>query len=384
MMIRKILTITLALTLVMMVAGCGKKVIKPESILDTPENHYTQGMRMFDRGDMKGAWEEFNRAKNMDPKYPEAYAGMALVKSEQGKFKDAFKNIDKALGYDGKNRAGLIAKGRVLTAERKGNDWWEGAVKAYDKALKHHPKDSEALYYKGKTLTDAYKFTQAVQAYAQVIENKDDWSGKANAEWELVQKIVRAAPGTKIGSKIALIDRIDRADIAVLFMEELRLPDLLKTKRKKVYDTSFKAPDDPLKYKQPESAAAPTGPTDIGGHWAKNWISEIVEIAGMEMYPDHTFHPDELITRAEFALLIQNLLMLITDDPKLATKFFGEESHFPDVSSSHPAYNAIVLCVERGIMKANIDGSFGLTSHLSGADALLTIREFQNSLRMTF
>ena len=384
MMLKKILITTLTIALVMMVAGCGKKVIKPESVLDTPENHYTQGMRMFERGDMKGAQEEFNRAKNMNPKYPEAWAGIALIESEQGKFKDAYKHVDYAIELDGKNRAAYITKGRILTTERKGSDWWEDAVKSYDKALKHHPQDSEALYYKGKTLTDAYKFTQAVQAYAQVIENKDDWSTKANAEWELVQKIVRAAPGTKIGSKIALIDKIDRADIAVLFMEELRLPDLLKSKRQKTYDTSFKAPDDPMKYNQPETAAAAKGPSDIASHWAKNWSTEIVDIAGMEMYPDHTFHPDELITRAEFALLIQNLLMLITDDPKLATKYIGEESHFPDVNSSHPAYNSIVLCVERGIMKANLDGSFGLTSTISGADALLTIRDFQNSLRMTF
>jgi len=102
------------------------------------------------------------------------------------------------------------------------------------------------------------------------------------------------------------------------------------------------------------------------------------------MYPDHTFRPDELMTRAEFALLIQNILIMETHDESLATKYFGEESHFPDVNSSHPAYNAIVLCVNRGIMKTKMDGSFGMTDYVSGADALLTIRDFQNALRMTF
>jgi hypothetical protein len=104
----------------------------------------------------------------------------------------------------------------------------------------------------------------------------------------------------------------------------------------------------------------------------------------MEMYPDHTFHPDELLTRAEFALLLQNIFILVSGDPSLATRYFGETSHFPDVNSTHPAYNAIVLCVERGVLKANTDGSFGLTANVSGADALLTIRDLQNALRMTF
>jgi len=36
-----------------------------------------------------------------------------------------------------------------------------------------------------------------------------------------VQKIERAKPGTKVGAKIALISKIDRADLGVLLMEEL-------------------------------------------------------------------------------------------------------------------------------------------------------------------
>ena len=381
---RNILTVILIAALAVMFGGCGKKLTKPESVLDTPENHYHQGMRLLDRADYKGAWEEFERARSMNPKFTEAYAGMALVKAEQKIYKDAYKLIDQALGIDGKNHAALIAKGRIITMERSGDDWWKDAVDEFEKALKNKPNDSEAMYYLGQTYKDAYKFTEAVNAFAKVIANKDDWSTKANSEWELVQKIVRAAPGTKVGSKIALLDKIDRADIAVLFMEELKLPDLLKSKRKKTYDTSFKAPDDPMKYKEAAAPAIALGASDISDHWAKNWIKEIIDIGGMEMYPDHTFHPDELITRAEFALLIQNILILVSGDESIATKYFGEESHFPDVNSFHPAYNAIVLCVDRGVMKANIDGSFGLTDNVSGADALLIIREFQNSLRMTF
>ncbi|NQS99411.1 MAG: S-layer homology domain-containing protein [candidate division Zixibacteria bacterium] len=382
-MSKKILTLAIIALIAFSYAGCGKKIIKPESVLDTPEGHFSQGMKMLDRGDLSGAEEEFNRAKGLNPEYPEAYAGLALIRAEQKKFKDAHKFADKAVELDKKNRQALIIKGRVITIERKGSDWWENAVKSYQKALKYHPDDSEALYYMGETYKMAYKFSDAANAFKKVIENKDEWSAKANEEWELVQKIVRAAPGTKIGAKIALIEKIDRADIGVLFMEELKLPELLAKKKQKTYDTSFKAPEDPLKYRTKE-VEVETGPTDIGNHWAKNWIVEIVEIGGMEMYPDHTFHPDELITRGEFALLIQNLLILVSGDESLATKHFGEESHFPDVNSTHPAYNAIILCVNRGIMKTEIDGSFGLTANVSGADALLTIRDLQNALRMTF
>ena len=383
-MLKKILILGIIVTLPLIYIGCGPKIIKPESVLDTPENHFNNGMRMYDRGDLSGAKEEFNRAKGMDPKYPEAYSGLALVLSQSDPL-NAHKMADKAVSLDEKNRVALITKARVCTyvREAKDEDWWKDAVKFYDKALKYHPDDSEAQFYLGETYKLAYKFSDAVTAYSNVVAKKDDWSEKANADWELVQKIARAAPGTKIGAKIAIIDKIDRSDVAVLFMEELKLPKLLDKKREKVYDTSFKAPDDPMKYEQKTGQAA-TGPADIANHWAKNWIEEIVEIGGMEMFPDHSFQPDELITRAEYAMFLQNLLILVLDDESIATKYFGEESHYPDVSSSHPAYNAIVLCIQRGIMKTNIDGSFGMSDNVSGADALLIIREFQNSLRMTF
>ncbi|NQS97229.1 MAG: S-layer homology domain-containing protein [candidate division Zixibacteria bacterium] len=382
-MLKKVLVLTLIVVLPSIYTGCGPKIIKPESVLDTPENHYRNGMRMLERDDLSGAVEEFNRAKGMDPKYPEAYSGLALVDAKQGQYKEAHMKADKAISLDGKNRIALITKARIYAYEHKGDDWWEDAVKLFDKALKYHHNDSEAQFYLGETYKLAYKFSEAVTAYSKVVAKKDDWSERANADWELVQKIVRAAPGTKIGAKIAIIDKIDRSDVAVLFMEELKLPVLLEKKREKVYDTSFKAPDDPMKYQQ-KTGQVETGPTDIANHWAKNWIAEIVEIGGMEMFPDHTFHPDELFTRAEYAMFIQNILILVTGDESIATKFFGEDSHYPDVSSSHPAYNAIVLCIQRGIMKTNMDGSFGMSDNVSGADALLIIREFQNNLRMTF
>ncbi len=242
----------------------------------------------------------------------------------------------------------------------------------------------KAQYYKGIAYKEAYEFKFAAEAFRNVIELKADFATEANSQWELVQKIERAAPGTKVGAKIALIDKIDRADLAVLMMEELKLMDLLEKKRPKTYDTGFKAPDDPTKMdvnKRQEMAAV----TDIENHWAKNWIKEIVAVQGMDVFPDHTFHPDEKITRANYAKLMENVLIMATGDESLATKYIGEPSRFPDVNATHFAYNAICLMVDRGIMNAEkLTGEFRMNDTISGADALLIIRDFQNALRMTF
>jgi hypothetical protein len=128
-----------------------------------------------------------------------------------------------------------------------------------------------------------------------------------------------------------------------------------------------------------------SGPTDIVDHWAKNWISDIVKIGGMEEFPDHTFRPDDLITRANYSMTMQQILILATSDKTLATKYFGGQSRFPDMRSDHFAYNAAALMVDRGIMTADkMSGTFNPEGKMSGADALLAIRDFQNALRMEF
>jgi hypothetical protein len=231
---------------------------------------------------------------------------------------------------------------------------------------------------------EAYQFGEAATAFSSVISMKGDFAKEANDEWELVQKIQRAAPGTKIGAKIALIPEIDRADLAVLFVEELKLLEVFKKKQPKVYDTKFRPPDDPTQMKKEAQEAGPAA-TDIEGHWAKNWIEDVIRAGAIDLFPDHTFHPDEKITRVNYAMFIQNILVAVTGDQALATKYIGTQSRFPDVNATHYSYNAICLAVDRGIMKADtIDGSFGMGETVSGADALLIIRDFQNALRMTF
>ena len=56
-----------------------------------------------------------------------------------------------------------------------------------------------------------------------------------------------------------------------------------------------------------------------------------------------------------------------------------------NVPASHFAYNAMAICTERGIMEVDMmTNRFNPTGDVTGADALLIIRNLQTSLRMTF
>ncbi|HHL71420.1 MAG TPA: tetratricopeptide repeat protein [Bacteroidetes bacterium] len=374
-----------ALTAVLLI-GCGPKRVEKESVLDTPDNHFTMGMRLLDDNRIDDARAEFQRALDLDPDYPEAYAGMALAAAMSKDFKQAHSLVNKALKKNKKSFESRVIRGRIFTLERKGkkNEWVKKAAKEFGLASRIDPGSPKPYYYLGLTYKAAYDFMKAANAFSKVVSMKGDYAKEANDQWEMMQKIQRAAPGTKIGMKIALIDEIDRADLAVLLIEEMKLREVFEKRRKKNYDTSFKTPDDPLRF-QADWVEKAKAMTDVDSHWAKNWIYEIVRIGGMEPFPDHTFRPDQTITRANYAQVMQKILVLATADESLARKYIGEPSRFPDVNSSHYAYNAMALMVDRGILKAEtISGEFRPAGTMTGADALLAIRQFQNALRLEF
>jgi len=89
----------------------------------------------------------------------------------------------------------------------------------------------------------ALEYGKAGDMFAGVLEIKGEYISQANAQWNLVQKIQRAMPGTVTGKKIALLEKISRADVAALFMEELKIDVLYKKRTPKTFDTSFKDPE---------------------------------------------------------------------------------------------------------------------------------------------
>ncbi len=372
----------LALALVM---GCGSKALKQESVLDTADNHYSQGMRELERGNIAKALQEFERAKALDPNYPEAYAGMGLALAYQKNYDKALEAVDQALGKNDKSYDARVIKGRIYSMRMKeGDDWVKDAVNEFDRAIKLNPANDKAYFYKAEAYKFGYQFGPAAEAYSQVIAKRGEFAGKADAEYATMQKIQRAAPGTKVGMKIALIPEIDRADLAVLLLEEMKLEEVYKKKKQPTYNTDFKAPTDPTKMEQPK-AEAMAAATDIATHWAKNWIADIMRLGAIEAFPDHKFYPDEKITRVNYAKTMEGILIAATGDQSLATKYIGGQSRFPDLRSDHFSYNAVALMVDRGIMFADkLTGAFNPEGKISGADALLIIRDFQNALRMTF
>jgi len=359
--------------------GCAPKVRAPESLLDTPEHHVQNGMKLLKLGKYDDAMREFTLAKELDPKFSAAYVGSGLVFGHRGDFRKGMLDMDKAVDLAETRKekvaanVGLIRL-YLLGKESSHKKWVDKAEGAYETAIDLSPECSAAHYYMGACYKEALDFERASQLFKKVLEINDRYVVEANDEWKLIQKIQRAAPGTMIGKKIALVDQITRADIAALFIQELKIDEIFA--KKKAFDTSFKSPEKPFVTEQ----VVKTPPAlDIADHVLRTDIDAVIElgIKGLEPYADHTFKPDEKIARAEYAMMIEDILIKATGDQEVATKFIGSPSPFPDLRSDLPYYNAVMVSTTRGIMETRdmTTGEFDPLGSVSGADALLIIRK---------
>jgi len=368
---------------VIMVSGCaGVHPITPVGVMDNPEHHCYTGMTFIEDNKLDQAMAEFERAKALDPKYPQAYADEGLAFALQGNKNKAMENGEKgiSLAKTNEQKADVYTTMIRIYTVLKGKDWLENAEGSFKNAIDNIKDYAGAYYYMGEAYKEGFKFYKAGDMFNEVLSINNGYTKQANTEWKLVQKIQRAAPGTAIGKQIALADRITRADAAALFVEELKLPELFKARNIYPRDASFKTPE---QANAENEEANIESPLDISDHPLKADIISVLQlhIPGLSVV-NGKFIPDAPLNRGDYALMLQDILERVTLNKHLATMFIGSVSPFNDVSSTNYAFNAIMVCVTRGFMYAKPDGTFEPQGSVSGADALLAIRRLKDALKI--
>ncbi|UCD37399.1 MAG: tetratricopeptide repeat protein [Fidelibacterota bacterium] len=373
------LIVLLSLGLLFGLTGCAPKAVS-QSDLDTPEYHFRLGVRSMNNGDYETALTAFQRAVDLDRKFARGWSGLGLTKAYLGNSAEGKDDVDKGISLASKDEVVWIFRGRFWTVSRDRRNWLEKAEDDFRRALSLDPGNEAAEYYLGEAYFYSLNFQGAEAQFAKVVSLKGELAGKADEMWSLSQKIVRARPGTEAGRQIAIKPEITRADLAVLFAEELKLAEIFERLAPPSGQPAFQPPS------AMTTADQRTVPADVAGQWAEPWIMEVLDLGVFEVDPSGNFFPSQTVMRVDYAMAIQRILITATRDASLETRYFGESpSRFGDVPSSHFAYNAMALCAERGIMQADLmSGRFDPAGKVTGADALLIIREIQSSLRITF
>ena len=376
----------LSVVLICLLAACGPKTETLKAKLDTPQHHVKNGNKLFENGKIDAAFYEFNRAKELDPEYSPAYIGLGLITAYRGDFANGLKTLKIARKYardDEQKRSVSVGFMRVyiLGGEKIDKDWLDLVEEEFNDAKRNGVSRPEAIFYMGVAYKLSFEFSKASEQFKKVLQLNSGFIAEANREYALTQKIERAMPGTMYGKKIATLEQITRAEVAALFIEELKIDELYVKKTQKKIDTSYKSPE---KGFAPGQYVKVTPAIDIDDHVLKADINAVIEIGikGLQPFPDHTYRPDQMVTRAEFAMMVEDILIKITGSDALATQFIGSRSPFPDLRSDLPFFNAVMTCTTRGIMPAKDvrTGAFDPMGLISGADALLSIRTLKSQL----
>jgi tetratricopeptide (TPR) repeat protein len=397
--IRTLISLFILCVIVFFLISCWPKVRVAVNQLDTPGHHTFTGLKLLDQEKYADAKREFEMATQLDAKYSKAYTGMALVNIYTSNFNAASDNL--ALGL--KNAKDTdeklfvnVGKIRYYTLSKSDKKWLELAKNQFDEAVVTDPKQTPAYYFMGLAYKEALEFNLSGQMFAKVIQLKTDHMADADAQLKFLQKVQLSMPATETGKKIALVERITRADAAAIFMEELKIKDLYNKPTPKVLDTPLKETEKvSTEVKETEKVpidAPPPVPVkllakDIADHPLKTDIEGILEIGvrGLENDPKGNFNPGEVLSRGEYAMMLEDVLIKLTGEKDLAARYVNSKSLFPDVPADMPYFNAIIAVTSRGIMEAKNTktGEFLPLKPVTGVDALLIIRKLKEKLKIT-
>ncbi|NTW77540.1 MAG: hypothetical protein HGB33_07185, partial [Syntrophaceae bacterium] len=207
MRIKTFLTFCMLFTAIFLLISCGPKPRIPVSQLDSPEHHVYAGLRLFDQAKYTDAQREFELAVQLAPKYSKAYTGIALVKIVTGDFGAAWDNLKKGWRYartDDEKLFVYVSRIRYYTASKLEKNWLNLAKDDFDNAVLTDAKHAPAYYFMGLAYKAGLEFDPAGKMFAKVLDLKTDYITEADAQWNLIQKIQRAMPGTVNGKIIAI------------------------------------------------------------------------------------------------------------------------------------------------------------------------------------
>jgi hypothetical protein len=343
---------------------CGtEKKVSPVSVMDRPEVHYDLGMKKLESQEIKAAISEFQRAVDLDPKYSPAYSGLAIASAMNGEEKAAYENLEKAKKEAKKVENKLIYHTAAIRVETAllGENWLDKSKDHYEKGSGLEGGKAELTYFYGVANESAQEFDAAMGLYRQVIDMKEGRVIEADQHWKQIQDILRAQPGSSYGREMASREKVTKAELCVLLLEEIQLDELF---RKRAI------------HKASNVAERIVVPYDVQDHELRNAVLKLMpwKLRGLDT-TDNMFHPDKAVTRGEFSMLAEDIMIKISGDDGLATRYITEsESPFSDLESSSPYFNSAMVTTIRGMLRANSSAQFRTVEPISGADVLLALR----------
>lgn len=265
------------------------------------------GKANLDAGNIESGKEAFLRALYYSPESPEAHLALVDIFLQEDNLENALVHLEAASENDPENIDILEKYGNVLFLANEN----KRGLEVYEKLLEEQPENQE---------------------YQQKIEILKNRLGI----FELPSQY----------NAIMTSDAVSKEDMAAL----------LAVKFKDVLEESTKKPPIII---------------DIATSWADEFILQMTSLGLLDIYPNHTFRPKKIITRAEMAEILLRLVNHLRDRGyRFIQQIPPENIQISDVSADNYYYQPIIQIVSYDIMSLSLDMTFNPDLPVSGPDTI--------------
>jgi len=335
------------------------------------QKHISNGKKYIKENNPQKAVYEFLKSLQAKEDNFEAYLGLSLSYFELKQYKESYEALENAKKYkknniNNKDYNMLIMKLNVFHFNRLDGIWFNEIDSAFNRLTANNPENPEIYYIMGIACKQVYFFNRA-----KVLFNKSNDIGKGYLDLvhkEIMEiKKIKQSNDLNENEQFALYSKINRGDLAKLLVKEFVTTNLINPP----YNISAK-----------EKITA----IDIGNNPNRSEIESIIiyNIKGFTPYVNNTFEPEMPVTKGEFAVILEDILVRLMGKQKLIKYYQQKKSPFIDINCSNPFFYPSLICTSLNILSKSISGEFNPQNSVSGSQALMSIRTVKYLLKSNF
>jgi len=309
---------------------------------------FESGSRLFESGHLEKAVIDYQSALQKNQDFTDARLGLAQALSKTGNTARAFAELRQAMIRTGSQEERVIVARVTIKILAETSARGELPSYGFDMAEREWAvlelagaEDQESLLMLGDLFQRGLLFSRSLEAFDRARARGRLPGKEIEMQVERIRTVYSYAPRSELGKQLGLMLQVNRGEVAALLVHELRVDRLRALYGPPTWQPTLEKPG--------------TAPAvkDIADSPHRDDINRILAlgIRGLEPFPDQTFRPAAVVSRAEFVVILEDVLTRVTRDQTLPTKLLGKSPRFRDVTAGVWYQSAADLVRELGLFE---------------------------------
>lgn len=329
--------------------------------------YYELGRSYYSNGELDEAISALQQSIIQNPDFAPAAELLGLAFIDINDYEAAIYQFSGVLRQNSYSINSRLGQGRIHVLRNE----YEQALNEYNVVLEVAPNNAESYFYRGVALRQMDDKFLSNTSFARAIINDETYRSTVEGMIPLSEPHISNLFKVEY-LEIEQKDAINRADLSALLFSIIRTNAVFPMT---IGGDGFQPPQ--LIDNEGQRIKFTDVPDEF---WARDEIYAVVGSNLLELTPEYSFNPEIQVTRADFAQLLQILFVRMLNDPGLSTRYFGQESPFDDINSSHWVYNAARLVTENDLIPLDDPDNFGLNEPVTGLQAINALEKVRKTL----